>query len=299
MDEMNLKQCRMCPRDCGVNRVAGQTGRCHTDSQLKVARAALHMWEEPCLSGTSGSGAIFFSGCSLGCIYCQNREISGGKAGLVISVERLAEIMLELQDKGANNINLVTAGHYVAQVCRALELAKQQGLYLPIVYNSSGYEKTEMLKRLEGLVDIYLPDLKYLTPDLAARYSHAPDYPEYAKEAIGEMVRQQPTAEFAGEMMQKGVIVRHLLLPGHVREAKHVVEYLYQTYGDRIYLSLMNQYTPSGSLEKYPELKKRVKRQVYERLIQYTIRKGVENAFIQEGGTAKESFIPDFDGEGV
>lgn len=299
MDEMNLKQCRMCPRDCGVNRAAGQTGRCHTDSQLKVARAALHMWEEPCLSGTSGSGAIFFSGCSLGCIYCQNREISGGKAGLVISVERLAEIMLELQDKGANNINLVTAGHYVAQVCRALELAKQHGLYLPIVYNSSGYEKTEMLKRLEGLVDIYLPDLKYLTPDLAARYSHAPDYPEYAKEAIGEMVRQQPTAEFAGEMMQKGVIVRHLLLPGHVREAKHVVEYLYQTYGDRIYLSLMNQYTPVRGDFEDSNLNRRVTKREYQRLLDFAAELGVTNGFYQEGATASESFIPAFNYEGV
>ena len=298
--------CTLCPRACHVDRTAGQKGRCHVDAQIRVARAALHMWEEPCLSGRSGSGAVFFSGCALGCIFCQNREIASGKAGLVISEARLSEIFLELQEKGANNINLVTAGHYVPQVIRALACAKSQGLRIPIVYNSSGYEKAETLRQLEGLIDIYLPDLKYLTPELAAAYSHAPDYPQYAMEAISEMVRQQPQAEFmpedrteASPIMRRGVIVRHLLLPGHVREAKKVVGYLHETYGDQIYISMMNQYTPMSEKFADPNLNRRVTKREYERLLDYAAEIGVENGFYQEGATADESFIPEFDYEGV
>lgn len=298
--------CALCPRACRVDRTAGQKGRCHVDAQIRVARAALHMWEEPCLSGRSGSGAVFFSGCALGCIFCQNREIASGKAGLVISEARLSEIFLELQEKGANNINLVTAGHYVPQVIRALACAKSQGLRIPIVYNSSGYEKAETLRQLEGLIDIYLPDLKYLTPELAAAYSHAPDYPQYAMEAISEMVRQQPQAEFmpedrteASPIMRRGVIVRHLLLPGHVREAKKVVGYLHETYGDQIYISMMNQYTPMSEKFADPNLNRRVTKREYERLLDYAAEIGVENGFYQEGATADESFIPEFDYEGV
>ena len=298
--------CTLCPRACHADRTEGQKGRCHVDAQIRVARAALHMWEEPCLSGRSGSGAVFFSGCALGCIFCQNREIASGKAGLVISEARLEEIFLELQEKGANNINLVTAGHYVPQVVRALECAKSQGLRIPIVYNSSGYEKAESLRQLEGLIDIYLPDLKYLTPELAAAYSHAPDYPQYAMEAIAEMVRQQPQAEFmpedrteASPIMRRGVIVRHLLLPGHVREAKKVVGYLHETYGDQIYISMMNQYTPMSEKFVDPNLNRRVTKREYERLLDYAAEIGVENGFYQEGATADESFIPEFDYEGV
>ena len=298
--------CTLCPRACHADRTEGQKGRCHVDAQIRVARAALHMWEEPCLSGRSGSGAVFFSGCALGCIFCQNREIASGKAGLVISEARLAEIFLELQEKGANNINLVTAGHYVPQVVRALACAKSQGLRIPIVYNSSGYEKAETLRQLKGLIDIYLPDLKYLTPELAAAYSHAPDYPQYAMEAIAEMVRQQPQAEFmpedrteASPIMRRGVIVRHLLLPGHVREAKKVVGYLHETYGDQIYISMMNQYTPMSEKFADPNLNRRVTKREYERLLDYAAEIGVENGFYQEGATADESFIPEFDYEGV
>ena len=298
--------CALCPRACRVDRTAGQKGRCQVDAQIRVARAALHMWEEPCLSGRSGSGAVFFSGCALGCIFCQNREIASGKAGLVISEARLSEIFLELQEKGANNINLVTAGHYVPQVIRALACAKSQGLRIPIVYNSSGYEKAETLRQLEGLIDIYLPDLKYLTPELAAAYSHAPDYPQSAMEAISEMVRQQPQAEFmpedrteASPIMRRGVIVRHLLLPGHVREAKKVVGYLHETYGDQIYISMMNQYTPMSEKFADPNLNRRVTKREYERLLDYAAEIGVENGFYQEGATADESFIPKFDYEGV
>ena len=295
-----LKECHLCPRNCGVDRLAGQKGFCGVDAGIMVARAALHMWEEPCISGKEGSGAVFFSGCSLGCAFCQNRTISKGQSGKVITVEHLAELFLDLQAQKANNINLVTAGHFLPQVRDALILAKEQGLTIPVVYNSSGYEKAEMLRYLEGLVDIYLPDLKYLEADLAGKYSHAKDYPEVAMKALEEMVRQVRTPEFDERgMMKKGVIVRHLLLPGHVRNSKKVLEYLYGTYGDQIYISLMNQYTPMPAMKDDPQLSRKVTDREYDRLLDHAISFGVTNCFIQEGETAKESFIPKFDGEGV
>lgn len=300
-DQMELlRSCTLCPRECGVNRLSGKTGRCHGDAGVKVARAALHMWEEPCISGKEGSGTVFFSGCSLGCVYCQNREISGGKSGIVISVERLAEIFLELQEQKANNINLVTAGHYVPQVCRALELGRRMGLTIPVVYNSSGYEKEQTLKMLEGLVDVYLPDFKYMEPELAELYSKAGDYPETAKAAIREMVRQQPYPRFDERgIMISGVVVRHLLLPGHVREAKGIVQYLHETYGDRIYISMMNQYTPVEAVSGDRLLGRRVTKREYERLLDFAAELGITQGFYQEGKTAMGSFIPAFDCQGV
>ena len=295
-----LKECHLCPRNCGVDRLAGQKGFCGVDAGIMVARAALHMWEEPCISGKEGSGAVFFSGCSLGCAFCQNRTISKGQSGKVITVEHLAELFLDLQAQKANNLNLVTAGHFLPQVREALILAKEQGLTIPVVYNSSGYEKAEMLRYLEGLVDIYLPDLKYLEADLAGKYSHAKDYPEVARKALEEMVRQVRMPEFDERgMMKKGVIVRHLLLPGHVRNSKKVLEYLYGTYGDQIYISLMNQYTPMPAMKDDPQLSRKVTDREYDRLLDHAISFGVTNCFIQEGETAKESFIPEFNGEGV
>lgn len=295
-----LKECHLCPRNCGVDRLAGQKGFCGVDAGIMVARAALHMWEEPCISGKEGSGAVFFSGCSLGCAFCQNRTISKGQSGKVITVEHLAELFLNLQAQKANNINLVTAGHFLPQVREALILAKEQGLTIPVVYNSSGYEKAEMLRYLEGLVDIYLPDLKYLEADLAGKYSHAKDYPEVAMKALEEMVRQVRTPEFDERgMMKKGVIVRHLLLPGHVRNSKKVLKYLYGTYGDQIYISLMNQYTPMPAMKDDPQLSRKVTDREYDRLLDHAISFGVTNCFIQEGETAKESFIPEFNGEGI
>ena len=295
-----LKDCHLCPRNCGVDRLAGQKGFCGVDAGIMVARAALHMWEEPCISGKEGSGAVFFSGCSLGCAFCQNRTISKGQSGKVITVEHLAELFLELQGQKANNINLVTAGHFLPQVRDALILAKEQGLTIPVVYNSSGYEKAEMLRYLEGLVDIYLPDLKYLEADLAGKYSHAKDYPEVAMKALEEMVRQVGMPEFDERgMMKKGVIVRHLLLPGHVRNSKKVLEYLYGTYDDQIYISLMSQYTPMPAMKDDPQLSRKVTDREYDRLLDHAISLGVTNCFIQEGETAKESFIPEFNGEGI
>lgn len=279
-----------------------------------MARAALHYWEEPCISGEEGSGAVFFSGCSLHCVFCQNRHIANGAAGKKISKERLAEIFLELQQKGANNINLVTPGHFVPQIVAALEQAKGRGLSIPIVYNTSSYEKVETLKRLEGLVDIYLPDFKYMDAVLSERYSHAKDYSEVAKRAVAEMVRQTGPAVFfdspstaqpkqdpieMGCLMKSGTIVRHLLLPGCTEDSKAVIRYLYETYGDAVYISIMNQFTPLAGLEKYPELNRRVTEEEYEEVVDYAIELGVECGFIQDGETAGESFIPEFDGEGV
>ncbi|MDD6212898.1 MAG: radical SAM protein [Clostridiales bacterium] len=293
-------ECRICPRNCGANRIVGNLGRCRVDSRLFVARAALHMWEEPCLSDMEGSGTVFFSGCNLGCVFCQNHSISRADSGKEISIERLAEIFLDLQGKGANNINLVTAGHYLWHLIPALKLAKNQGLTIPIVYNTSGYEKVESLQLLDGLIDVYLPDFKYWDPELAKKYSFAEDYPKVVKPALDEMVRQAGKPIFdEKEHITKGVIVRHLLLPEHLMDSKRIVEYLYNTYGDRIYISLMNQYTPMDGLEKFPELTRKVKESEYDELVDYAIELGVENGFIQEGETAEESFIPVFDCEGV
>ena len=296
----DMSCCCLCPRECRADRRAGQAGRCGMTDQLVVARAALHMWEEPCITGRGGSGTVFFSGCALGCVYCQNHEIAAGHAGKQISVERLAEIFLELQAKGAENINLVTAGHFLPQVRKALGLAKAQGLTLPVVYNTGGYEKREAVCSLEGLVDVYLPDLKYMSPELASRYSYAPDYFEVASQALAQMVEQTgpPVFDERG-MMTKGVIVRHLQLPGCLEDSRRVIRYLYETYGDDIYISIMNQYTPLPQTAPWPELCRRLTEEEYEELVDYAIGLGVENGFIQEGETAQESFIPPFDAEGV
>jgi len=300
-----LLNCQLCPRGCKVNRDADERGVCGVSSKLKVARAALHFWEETCISGTKGSGTVFFSGCSLHCVYCQNQEIAQGVYGKEIPRERLVEIFLELQVKGANNINLVTPGHYVPQIVWAVEQARNQGLKLPIVYNTSSYENVDTLKQLEGIVDVYLPDFKYWSSELALKYSKAPDYPEVAKAAIAEMVRQQPNPQFMYDkeqdmdLIQKGVIVRQLLLPGQLLDAKKIIKYLHETYGNQIYLSLMSQYTPLSHVEKYPELNRKVDRRTYEKYVDYAIEIGVENGYIQEEDVAMESFIPEFNGEGV
>lgn len=301
MKNMNkYENCLLCPRKCGINRRTGQTGVCGVSSEIKVARAALHYWEEPCISGKRGSGAVFFSGCSLHCVFCQNREISDGKAGKVISKERLSDIFMELADKGANNINLVTPGQYIPDIVWAVNDAKSRGMKLPIIYNTSGYENVTELKLLEGIVDVYLPDFKYMDSALSARYSRAKDYPSVAKQALSEMVRQQPDVviDDATGLIQKGVIVRQLLLPGHVNDAKAVLKYLYDTYHDHVYISMMSQFTPIA-LKDYPEINRTVTRREYERLVDYALEIGITNAFIQEGDVAKDSFIPAFDCEGV
>ena len=301
MKNMNkYENCLLCPRKCGINRSTGQTGVCGVSSEIKVARAALHYWEEPCISGKRGSGAVFFSGCSLHCVFCQNREISDGKEGKVISKERLSDIFIELAGKGANTINLVTPGRYIPDIVWAVNDAKSRGMKLPIIYNTSGYENVTELKLLEGIVDVYLPDFKYMDSTLSARYSRAKDYPSVAKQALSEMVRQQPDVviDDATGLIQKGVIVRQLLLPGHVNDAKAVLKYLYDTYHDHVYISMMSQFTPIA-LKDYPEINRTVTKREYERLVNYALEIGITNAFIQEGDVAKDSFIPAFDCEGV
>lgn len=293
-------KCNLCPRSCNVDR-DNSFGICQASNTVKVARAALHYWEEPCISGENGSGAVFFSGCPLHCVFCQNEEISHGKVGKEITTEQLAEVFLNLQAQGANNINLVTGTHYIPAIVESVKLAREKGLKLPIIYNTSGYEKVESLKLLAGIVDVYLPDFKYMDKDLAAKYSHASDYPEVAKAAIEEMVRQcgQPQFDENG-FIQKGVIVRQLLLPGHVKDAKEIISYLHGKYDNRIYVSMMSQYTPMAHIaEKYPELNRRVTKREYESYVSYALELGIENAFIQDRKVAKESFIPDFNCEGL
>ena len=300
------KGCSLCPRNCFVDRVNGRTGYCGQTDKIYVARAALHMWEEPCISGKEGSGTVFFCGCPLRCIFCQNhmialgKEKSGEKIGKEISILRLKEIFLELQSKRANNINLVTGTHYIPQIVQALQIAKAEGLKIPIVYNTGGYEKVESLRLLDGLVDIYLPDMKYVSKELSKEYSNAPDYFDVASKALAEMVKQVGELKFDDRgYLKKGVIVRHLVLPGSTRDSKAVLEYLWNTYGDSIYISIMNQYTPMEQIKNHPLLSRKVTKREYQKVIDYALSLGWENGFIQEGETAKESFIPGFNGVGV
>lgn len=298
---LNTDNCILCPRNCGINRDRGDKGFCGESSSVRIARAALHFWEEPVISGEKGSGAVFFTGCNLKCIFCQNASIAASEVGKEVSIETLAEIFLKLAGEGANNINLVTASHYVPQVAESIRIARKLGLAIPVVYNTSSYEKPETLRLLDGLVDIYLPDFKYMDAKLAKAYSRAEDYPEVAQAAIAEMYRQAGKPDFDADtgLMRKGVIVRHLVMPGAVGNAKAVIDYLYETYGDDIYISLMNQYTPMKEFAEHPELNRKVTKREYEKVIQYALDLGVENAFIQEGETAQESFIPSFDLAGV
>ncbi len=292
---MNSSFCNECPRRCNADRSStGKPGVCGSPNKILITRAALHFWEEPCLSGKEGSGTVFFSGCNLHCVYCQNRDISGGAVGKEVTSSELCEEYLRLQDIGANNINLVTPSHYYLQIKESLEMARGK-LHIPVVSNTSSYDSVETLKEMEGLIDIWLADYKYDSSELAARYSKAPDYPSVARKAIAEMFRQTGTPEFDERgMMKKGIIVRQLLLPGHVKESQACVKYIYETYKDDVYLSLMSQYTPFDIPEEYSEINRKCTKREYEKLVDYALELGVENAFIQEGDVAKESFIPSF-----
>ena len=290
--------CTLCPRTCQVNRASGGTGFCGMPAAIQVARASLHMWEEPCISGTNGSGTVFFTGCNLKCVFCQNHTIAIGQKGREVSVSQLADLFLMLQNKGAHNINLVTPSHYTPGIAQALKLAKTKGLSIPIVYNTSGYDSVSTLSLLDGLIDVYLPDFKYVSTVLSKRYSHASDYFEVAKASLAEMYRQVGEPVFEGDMLVKGIIVRHLLLPGCAEDSKAVIQYLHATYGDRIFISIMNQYTPLPHVADYPEINRKLTPEEYDEVVDYAIELGVENGFIQEGDTADESFIPEFDFSG-
>lgn len=295
-----LRRCTLCPRECNVNRTDGEIGYCGETSDLRLARASLHMWEEPCISGIEGSGTVFFTGCSLKCIYCQNNIIANGAFGKNISLDRLVEIFFELKNKNAQNINLVTPTHFVPQIITAIDIAKKNGLDLPIVYNSSGYEKKETIKLLEGYIDVYLPDFKYFDETISKKYSNAHNYREIATKSLEEMVRQSGKPIFnENGMMIKGVIVRHLVLPGFVEDSKKIIEYLHSTFGNDIYISIMSQYTPLENAKKFPEIYRKLREDEYEEVVDYAISIGVENGFTQESESAEESFIPPFNYEGV
>ena len=287
-------KCNLCPRMCNVDREKGEVGYCGAPYDMVIARYSLHMWEEPVISGEAGSGTIFFSYCNMRCCFCQNYEISELHKGKLVSIEEFSDICLELQERGANNINLVTPTHYVDKIIEGLKIARKKGLVIPVVYNSSGYENVETIRKLEGLVDIYLPDFKYYDDIYSLKYSKAKNYFECASSAINEMVRQVNSVEIDDNgIMKKGVIVRHLLLPGMLEDSKKIIKYLYDTFGDKIIISIMNQYTPVRELD-YDELNKSVSDHEYDELIDYAYDLGVRNAFIQEGETQKASFIPDF-----
>lgn len=294
MEEL-LKKCALCPRECHTNRICGEYGFCGCLKNVRVARSALHFGEEPCISGNSGSGTVFFSGCSLKCVFCQNRAISMHAGGEEITSEKLGELFLKQQSDGAENINLVTPTHFIPQIIYALDYAKIHGLKIPVVYNTGGYEKASSIKLLDGYVDVYLPDIKYYNDKYAQKYSNAPHYFEYASKALEEMLRQTGKIKFNKRgIAVSGTIVRHLLLPGLLFDSKKILDYLHSEYSDDIYISIMNQYTPVGQLDKFPELKRRISKEYYDCLIDYAVNIGIKNAYVQSEGTADESFIPEF-----
>ena len=287
-------KCNLCNRKCNIDREK-ELGICQASNKMKIARAGLHYWEEPCLSGKNGSGTIFFSYCNLKCIYCQNYEISKNHKGKEITIEEFSDICIDLEKKGANNINLVTPTHYVLQIIEGLKLAKEKGLSIPIVYNTSSYETVETIKMLDGIVDIYLPDLKYYDDYYAINYSHVKNYFKVSSKAINEMFKQVGNPVFdKNGMLRKGLIVRHLCLPELKEDTKKILDYLYKTYKDDIYISIMNQYTPVRKFNRFTNLNRTITEDEYNEIINYAVDLGITNAFIQEGETQKESFIPNF-----
>lgn len=297
-------RCELCPRRCGVDRSVSR-GYCGVGAELTAAKAMLHYWEEPCISGTSGSGAVFFSGCVLKCAYCQNYDISAGHKGKIITEERLAEIFLELEEKGALNINLVNPTHFVPWIIRAVKLARSKGLSLPIVYNSGGYERVETLRALDGIVDIYLPDVKYFDNGLAKTFSDAPDYFETAMSAVAEMVRQTGKPEFIGgdeaKPLKRGTVVRHLVLPGQYRDSIEIVRRLGERFGGDILFSLMSQYTPFGRVKTDPRFGKfnrRITTFEYRKVLNEVYAAGL-SGYMQEKSSAREEYTPEFDLSGL
>ena len=301
MDYMKLlENCTLCMRNCNVNRNKGIKGVCNSTNSIRIARAALHFWEEPCISGKSGSGTVFFSNCNLKCVFCQNYKISSEGFGTEITIDRLAEIFLELQDKGANNINLVTPTHFVPQIIESLKIAKNKGLNLPIIYNTNSIDTLDTIKTLNGYIDVYLPDFKYFEDKYALKYSKIKGYSKNVLEVIDEMVKQVGHPKFNEDgIIVKGVIVRHFLLPGLLFDSKKIIDAIYKKFEDSVYISLMNQYTPMYNAKMYPEINKSINEKTYDSIINYALSLGVKNGFIQESGTNSEEFVPDFNNEGV
>ena len=303
-EALSIDPCNLCPRLCHARRNAGKRGACGADATMRIARAALHFWEEPPVSGETGSGTVFFSGCPLHCVYCQNYHIAGGAVGPEVDVAHLARICLDLEAQGAVNVNFVTPTHHALQIREAVAIARSAGLDVPIVWNTSGYERVEAIRALEGTVDVYLADFKYVDSELAKRYSHVPDYPDVALGAIEEMASQvgAPRFDAAGSLLKRGVVVRHLLLPDALGQSKEALRVLWERLGDRVLYSIMNQYTPviTGTARKrFPELTSPVSSEEYEELLDFADELGIEDYYWQDGPAAAESFIPSWNGEGV
>ena len=297
---MNLDNCNICPRNCGVNRNNNELGFCKANNKIKIARYSLHYWEEPCISGKRGSGTIFFSGCNLKCIFCQNYDISFYNKGKEISIERFADICIELQNKKALNINLVTPTIYIPLIKEGLLLAKKKGLKIPIVYNTSGYESVESLKELDGLIDIYLPDFKYATDRLAKRYSGIDNYVINAKESIATMIMQVGKPIFNDKgILTSGVVIRHMILPNNVLNTKLVLKYISDNFKDKALVSVMAQYFPTGEVDKYPEINRKITKEELEEVEEYLEELNIENGYIQELGEHEEEYVPNFNLDNV
>lgn len=296
---MDMQNCTLCPRLCHVDRTKNY-GVCHASDKVEIALVSLHQWEEPCLSGTNGAGTVFFSHCNMRCIFCQNHEISTEGKGFPVTIERLAQIFLEQQSRNAHCLELVTPTHYVLQIIEALKLAKKQGLSIPVVYNTSGYERVEVLEMLKDYIDVFLPDFKYYSPDTAKEFSHAPDYPQVVKEAIDKMFALVGKPQFKDNIMQKGVIIRHLILPGHGEDSMRLIDWIADTFspGD-VMVSLMRQFIPCGTAAQYPEINRKLTDEEYEEVELHFLESRIEDGFIQESPAADDKFIPAFDGTGI
>lgn len=293
-----LSDCRLCPRSCGVNRLEGK-GFCGEGEQARVALASLHPWEEPIIAGENGAGTVFFSGCSLRCIFCQNYEISHQQQGIAVSDDRLGEIFLEQQQRGAATLDLVTPTHFVPQIINGIIYAQKKDFSLPVAYNSSGYENLTTIDLLQDYVDIYLPDLKYYSGELSGAYSMAADYFQVASSAIGHMVRQTGSPKLKGGVLQRGVLVRHMVLPGARHDSMKLLDWLWHEFGDDIYLSIMSQYTPAYRAVGHPKLRRRVTSFEYDSVVDYAADLGFSKCFIQDRRSAKEEYVPQWTGDGV
>lgn len=295
-----LKNCNLCIRRCNIDRINGEIGFCRATDRVKIARASLHMWEEPPISGDVGSGTVFFSNCNLKCVFCQNHEISQESVGIDITIERLADIFLELQDKNAANINLVTPTHYVPQIIEAIDIARTKGLSIPILYNTNSYDSVETIKLLKGYIDVYLPDFKYFNDKYAIKYSNAPRYEENIIPVLKEMYNQVGPVQFDNNgFITKGIIIRHLMLPGLLFDSKKILDKIYSVFQDNVYISIMNQYTPMFNASKYPEIDKSLNPKHYDALIDYASSIGITKGFIQESGTNSTAYVPNFNFEGI
>lgn len=292
-----LEKCKICPHNCGVNRLNGNIGRCKSNGNIKLAMASIHNFEEPCISGENGSGTVFFSNCNMNCVFCQNYKISQQGLGRKISIEELAEIFIDEQNKNAENINLVTPTMYVYHIIEAIKIAKNKGLKIPIVYNSNGYENVETIKKLDGYIDIYLPDLKYYDDDLAFKYSGVKNYFENATSAIKEMYNQvgSPVLDENG-MMKKGLIIRHLVLPNNLQNSKDVLKWINDNIDKKVFVSVMAQYFPTNRAKEFPEINRKLTKEEYEEIENYLYSLDLDNGYIQELGEHEEEYVPDFEG---